>query len=256
MVPPAITGTGFGVFVTERSAVSATSVLTVTLLFAEFGSAVVDETESVCGRLVPFATAAPTLTTKVKFAVVFAAIATVSVHLRVASTHVHPAGPVSDTAVVPAGSVSLKTGAFAVAWPALVTVCVYVMLFPAVTGFGLEVFVTLKSACVPEETGMVTLAELLGAYVSRVAVPTVTVSLITVPPTVPAVTRYTAVTVPVAPGGTLALVQDTGDVFGQTHVPPPALTTATETKVELFGAGSDRVPVRQLLGPRLVTICV
>src|SRR3954468_20190923 len=124
MVPAARTGTGVAAFVTERSAVSATNVFTVTLLLAEFGSTVVEETESVCGRVVPFATAAPTLTTKVKFAVAVAFITTVSVHFRVASTQVQPTGPVSDTAVVPAGSVSVSTGTFALAVPALVTVCV------------------------------------------------------------------------------------------------------------------------------------
>jgi hypothetical protein len=112
------------VSVTERSAVSATSVFTVTLLFALFGSVVVEETESVCGRLVPDATVEGTLTTKVKLAVVLAGMATVSVQVRVASTQFHPAGPDSETAVVPAGIVSVKTGATAEAWPALNTVCV------------------------------------------------------------------------------------------------------------------------------------
>jgi hypothetical protein len=120
----ASTGTGLGVFVIERSAVSATSVFTVTLLFALIGSIVVDETEAVWDSVVPEATPEPTLTTKVKFAVVLAAIAAAAVQVRVASTQVHPAGPVNETALVPAGSVSVKTGAFAVAWPALNTVCV------------------------------------------------------------------------------------------------------------------------------------
>ena len=123
-MPPASTGTGLGVFVTERSAVSATSVFTVTLLFALLGSAVVEVTESVCGRLVPDATVEGTLTTKTKLAVLFAAMAAVSVHVRVASTQVQPPGPVNETALAPAGSDSVKTGAAAEAWPALNTVCV------------------------------------------------------------------------------------------------------------------------------------
>src|SRR5260370_11686871 len=124
MVSPASTGTGLAEFVPDRSEESATCTLTDALLLAEFGSPVVEETESVCVMVVPEATFALTVTTKVKLAVVLAAIAAVSVHVRVARTHVHPAGPVSDTEAVFAGSVSVNTGAFAVAGPPLVTRCV------------------------------------------------------------------------------------------------------------------------------------
>ena len=120
---PACTGTGLALFVTARSAESATWILTVALLLPPFGSAVVEETESVC-VIVPAAVVVPTVTTNVKFAVVLAAIVVVSVQVRVASTQVHPAGPINDTPVVPAGSVSVNTGAFAVAGPPLVTLCV------------------------------------------------------------------------------------------------------------------------------------
>ena len=124
MLFPACTGTGLGVFVTETSAVLATGTLTAALLFPLFGSPVDDETESVCVITVPDATFALTFTTNVKFAVVAAAIVVVSVHVRVASTHVQPAGPVRDTAVVFAGCVSVNTGAAAVAGPPLVTLWV------------------------------------------------------------------------------------------------------------------------------------
>ena len=60
---------------------------------------------------------------------------------------------------------------------------------PAVTGFGVPTFVTLRSACAPDETGIVKVAELLAAFVSRVVVATLTVSEMIVPPTVPAFTR-------------------------------------------------------------------
>jgi hypothetical protein len=63
------------------------------------------------------------------------------------------------------------------------------MLFPAVTGLGLALLVTLKSACEPEDTGIVTVAELFAAFRSRVVEATVAVSLMSVPPAVPAVTR-------------------------------------------------------------------
>jgi len=146
MLLPACTGTGLGVFVTETSAELPTGMPTVTLLFPLFGSLVVEATESVCVIVVPDATPALTVTTNVKFAVVLAAMVVVSVQVRLAKTQVHPAGPVSETAVVLAGSVSVKTGAFAVAGPALVTLCVYVILLPAVAGFGLPELVTLRSA--------------------------------------------------------------------------------------------------------------
>jgi hypothetical protein len=103
---------------------------------------------------------------------------------------------------------------------------------------------------------MFTLAELFAAFVSRVVVATFTVSTMIVPPGVPAVTRYIAVTVALEPGRTLALLQATGAVAGHDHVAPPELTTATDTKVELFGVASVSVAVLQLLGPELVMTCV
>jgi hypothetical protein len=188
MLLPACTGTGLGVFVIERFATFATGIPTVTLLFPLFGSLVVEATESVCVIVVPDATPAFTVTTNEKFAVAFAAIVVVSVQVRLARTQVQPAGPVSETAVVLAGSVSVNTGAFAVAGPALVTLCVYVMLLPAVAGFGLPELVTLRSACVAELTAIVTVAELSDGFVSRVVVAPVSVSVIRVPDAVPAFT--------------------------------------------------------------------
>src|SRR5437899_1874056 len=114
MLLPASTGTGLAVFVTARSAEPATVTFTVALLLPPFGSTVVEETESVCEMTVPEATFVFTFTTNVKFAVVVAAIVVVSVQVRVPSTHVHPAGPLRETAVVLAGRVSVNTGAFAV----------------------------------------------------------------------------------------------------------------------------------------------
>ena len=97
----------------DRSDVSATIVPTVALLLPLFGSIVVERTESVWVIVVPEATVAPTFTTKVKLAVVLAVIAAVAVHFSVPKEQVQPAGPVNDTAVVPAGRVSLRTGAAA-----------------------------------------------------------------------------------------------------------------------------------------------
>src|SRR2546423_1215056 len=106
MLLPAITGTGLPEFVTDKSAESATSKFAVALLFALVGSPVVDVTESVCVMVVPDATLLFTFTTKVKFAVVAAAMVVVSVQVGVAPrTQVHPTGPLNDTADVFAGSV-------------------------------------------------------------------------------------------------------------------------------------------------------
>ena len=118
-----MTGTGLGTFVTERSAELPTVTLALALLLVLLGSPVVEETESVWVIVVPDATFVFTLTTKVKLAVVVAAIVVVSVQFKLARTQVHPAGPVKETAVVLAGSVSVNTGAAAVAGPALLNVC-------------------------------------------------------------------------------------------------------------------------------------
>src|SRR5579859_2208643 len=179
MLLPACTGTGLPTLVIERSAESATRVFTLALLFPLLGSEVDDETVSVCVIVDPAATVVLTLSTSVKVAEVLAFMFAESAQIRVARLQVHvPPGPVSDTAVVPAGRESLNCGVAAAAGPALVTTCVYVMLLPAVTGFGLPEFMTLRSACPAAATPITTVAELLDATVSRVVVPTVAVSVI------------------------------------------------------------------------------
>jgi hypothetical protein len=252
----ACTGTGLAASVTERSAESATCTFTVALLFPLLGS-LVDDTESVSVIVVPEATFAATFTPKVKLAVTFAArLAMVQLGGVVAMLHVHPAGPVNETTVVLAGTGSVNEIVVAAAGPLFVTLCVYVILFPAATGFGLAEFVTLKSACVPDATAMFTVAELLFRFVSSAVVATVAVSVMMVPAVAVPLTVYLAVIVPVEPGGTLELVHATGAEFGHVHVPPPAFTTATDTNVVLVGVGSLNVAVLQLLGPELVTTCV
>src|SRR5215469_411000 len=100
MVPPARTGTGFGVFVTDRSAEVPTVTLDDALLLPLFGSEVEDAIESVCVIVVPDATPLFTVTTKEKAALVFAAMVVVSVQVREANTQFQPPGPLSETAVV------------------------------------------------------------------------------------------------------------------------------------------------------------
>jgi len=183
------------------------------------------------------------------------------VHISVARVQVHPAGPVSPVAVVPAGAVSvtvIEAAVFdpAVAGPRFFTVCVYVMLLPAVTGFGLAAFAMLRSASVALATAMFTVTELSAGLLSFVADAAVAVSVIIVPAAKPVATVYTAVIVTVDPGGTLGFVQATGPVLGQVHVPLPVVTAPTEEKVVLAGVASLNVAVEQLLGPWLVTVCV
>jgi hypothetical protein len=122
MLFAAITGTGLAVFVTERSAESATCTLAEAVLLAQFGSLALHETESVCVIVDPEATFAFTVTTNVKFAVVTPMVEMVQVRLR--RVQVHPAGPESDCATVFNGVVSVNVTVFAVAGPPLVRVWV------------------------------------------------------------------------------------------------------------------------------------
>jgi hypothetical protein len=122
MLFPAITGTGLAVFVTERSAEAATCTLAAAALLAQFGSLALQEAESVCVIVDPEATVVFTVTTNVKFAVVTPRLEMVQV--RVASVHVHPAGPESVCATVFTGVVSVNVTVFAVAGPPLVRVWV------------------------------------------------------------------------------------------------------------------------------------
>jgi hypothetical protein len=144
----------------------------------------------------------------------------------------------------------------AAAGPRFFTVCVYVMLLPAVTGLGLAEFAMLKSASPATVTAMFTVTELSEVLLSFVVELAVAVSAIIVPPAVGLFTLYTAVIVAVDPGGTLGFVHATGVAFGQVQVPPPVVTTATEVNAVLLGFASLNFAVTQLLGPLLVTVCV
>ena len=123
------------------------------------------------------------------------------------------------------------------------------MLLPAVTGFGLPEFVTLRSAWPAPATAILTVDELSFKYVSRVGVFAVAVSVMIVPDVVPAFTLYMAVMVATEPGGTPGFVQATGPALGQVHVPPPVVTAESDTHVVFTGVASLNVAVLQLLGP-------
>lgn len=159
---PAVTGIDPAVFVTDISAEVDTSVLTVAALLPLFESPVVELTVAVSVRVVPDAVVAGTVTTNVNGpTVVLVARFDPSVQVRVPRLQVHPVGPVRAVGVLPAGGVSTIFGVVADAGPEFVTVWVYVMLLPAITGFVLPEFVMLRSACVPDVTAMLTVAVLL-----------------------------------------------------------------------------------------------
>lgn len=124
MLLPICTPIGLAVFVTDRSAKVLTYVFTVTLLLPPFGSLVEELTVST-SEMYPVAAVGGMESVSVKFpTVVLAAKLLPSVHVRVASVHVHPVGPVSPLAVVPVGMVSSSVGVVAGAGPLLVMVCV------------------------------------------------------------------------------------------------------------------------------------
>ena len=127
------------------------------------------------------------------------------------------------------------------------------MLLPATTGFGLAEFVTLRSASVVFVTPMVTLAVLFAALESRGVLPTVTVSVMSVPAVALAGTFTITGNELVVPGAKLVSVQLMEPVVVQVQ---PVGTGVSETKVVPVGIASVNVAPAQLLGPVFVTTCV
>src|SRR5512142_3147792 len=132
MFAPAATGFGDAVFVTPRSAETATAdvvVVAVALLFAAFGSVVVLVSEAVFVIVDAAGTAAPTWTTSENdtFAPV-RTVGAVQVTAPVPPTggvvHVNPAPDVSETNVVFAGMLSVSTTDCASLGPGFVTAIV------------------------------------------------------------------------------------------------------------------------------------
>jgi hypothetical protein len=126
----AATGTGDAAFVMLRLAEPAAPTVAVALLLPGFGSVGVVSVTDTVSLILPV-TVAPTVTTKVKVSEEpeVKALFALFLQISVANVQVHPAGPVSDTAVVPVGSVSVRVIVAAVADPAVAgprffTVCV------------------------------------------------------------------------------------------------------------------------------------
>ena len=116
------------VLVTARSACALTVVVAVLELLLGVGSAVAALTLAVSLKTVPWATALPTFTTRVKAAGPGARLMLDELTTPVLPTagvvFDQPAGDVSETKVVPAGSVSLSATDAAALGPLFVTVIV------------------------------------------------------------------------------------------------------------------------------------
>jgi hypothetical protein len=127
------------------------------------------------------------------------------------------------------------------------------MFWPAMTGDGVALAVTETSACVPEATTSVKVAELLAGIFSELAEDTVAVLAIRVPAAVPPLTVRVMVNVVLAPGIMLAIVQVTVPPEGvpQDHPAPDIVPN-----VVLAGIVSTSVAAPESDGPLFVTTCV
>src|ERR1022692_4776148 len=121
MLLPAATGLGAPALVTVRSHLSTIVVLTVVLLLAAVGSAVVDGTEELA-VMVPAAMVGATFTTTRMSAEALAGRVGSLQVTEVVVTQDHPTGAETETKVVLAGIASVKLTADAAPGPLLVTV--------------------------------------------------------------------------------------------------------------------------------------
>ena len=125
---PAMTGSALSVTVTARSACAVTVVVAVLELLAGVGSVEAELMVAVSLKTVPCATEFPTWTTNVKIEGPGARLVWVELTVPVPPTAGvvldQPPGEVSETKVVPAGSVSFSATEAAELGPLLVTVTV------------------------------------------------------------------------------------------------------------------------------------
>src|SRR4051794_4425308 len=157
---------------TDRSANTLTSVVSVSLSLAALGSSVLDDAVAVLVSVVPFATLESTFTTTVNIAASaafsFARVAvTVPLPPTAGVVRVQPDGAVALTKVVPAGSGSVICKLCAWFGPLLFKMIVYVRLLPGATGSALSDFATLRSAS--GEMSVAAVAPLFAPSGSKVA---------------------------------------------------------------------------------------
>ena len=128
IVPPCATGLGDAAFVTERSGCAPpTTIATVAVLLLALGSAIAELTLAASVMTVPFAVPVLTLTTTAKLETAAAArseVEQVNVPVFPVILQFHPAGGVTETSVVLAGTASTKLTLVASLGPLLVTTCV------------------------------------------------------------------------------------------------------------------------------------
>ena len=258
MFVPAVTLGEDEVFVIVTSAVAAvTLVVTVAVLFPEFGSVLVAVTVAVFVTLA--GAVAPKFPVKVNVAgVAGSSVAAVQVIGPVAPTagaaQEKPAAGVSDTNVMPAGSASLSVTLCAALGPLFVTTIVYVAFVDGVAVAG-PLFVTARSAAVVMVVGR--LAVLSAGLSSEVPVLTEAEFVMIVPAATFGFTRNTRVTATDWPLSTTGVVQLTGPVpptAGVVQVVPAG--AVAETNVIPAGTVSVIVTLAASLGPLLIAVTV
>jgi hypothetical protein len=129
------------------------------------------------------------------------------------------------------------------------------MLFPAITGVGVDTVLNARSAWPAVATTSVAVAEF--APKAWFVEFTVTVSGITVPLAVPAVTFTTSVTVPLVPDGADApvqLIRPVPPTAGVVHVVP--VGAVSDTNVVSTGVFSLNVGAVAAALPTFVAVCV
>jgi len=248
MFAAAATGLGLPLLVTVRLQAIRTFVTTVVLLLLEVGSVVPEEETEEFAVIVATDTVGARFTTTMMFA--DAPAATLGLVQVTAAVHVQPGGAEADTKVVLAGIASVKLTVDAAAGPLFVTVCVYVMLLPAITVGGVATVVSARSACPPDATTSVAVAE-FGPNPWFPAL-TAAVSVMIVPLGVTALTVYSTVKVPVEPAATLGLEQ--GVAGNPAQVQPAG--GATEKNAVLAGVASLNDAPVAAIDPVFVTTCV
>ena len=166
---------------------------------------------------------------------------------------VHPAGGVIERNVVLDGVASVNVAPVIADVPVFVTTCVYVMTFPAWTGFGEATFVTERFGPVPP-TIVVAVALLFAEFGSVADEATETAFVIAVPFATPVFTFTTIVKVPEVDPAMFVSVQLTLPVpptIGVMQLHPAG--ALREMKVVLAGIVVTRVALSAALGPVFVT---
>ena len=160
----------------------------------------------------------------------------------------------TETNVVLAGVGSEKVAALQLLGPEFVTVCVYVMLLPAVTGLGVPLLVTARSQATV--TGVATVVLLFAAVGSLLVV--VTVEFAVMVPAVTVVGTFTttmmSAAVATARFGVVQFTFPLAPTAGSVQVQPAGADT--DANVVLTGVASVKLKPVAAAGPLFVIACV